>query len=61
MKKQWIANTYHKKSAGIILAKRQLSPEEMDKIVEDYIESEKKRVEQRIRKGDGIIIYHNEK
>ena len=59
MKTQWILNTYHKKDCAIIRAKRKLSNEEMDNIIEDYIESEKQKVENRIRnpKTGFIIAY----
>ncbi len=61
MENQWIANAYHKKKAGIIFSKHNLSNAEMDEIVEKYIEQEERKVEDRIRKGDGFVIYHTGK
>ena len=57
MKTNWILNTYHKKDCGIIRAKKKLTNEEMDGIVEEYIETEKQKVEDKIRnRTSGFII-----
>ena len=59
MKTTWIKNLYHRKRAGIIFAKKKLSNEEMDKIVDEYIETEKQKIEDKIRSGDGFIIRYS--
>jgi len=61
MKEGWIANRYHKKHPRIILAQRELSSEEMDNIVENHIEAEKKKFEDHLRRTLGFLVHYPEK